>query len=282
MELKIAKEKLLLINSVLSFEDAEVKAKSKKMDAFGTINKITGLFSKISDEDFEIDYKEQRLHPFWHIASQGKYVYDRKSNYQIDVKGEEVKTVTVEGKEYEINNKHLHLPVLEHCKQNLKQEVYIDGITGIKNPNLASYINTSPSEVTDEELNKKAKSNIVVVPPQARVSGIIREMLAQTIQGIQADTIFEEEIEITNINLYYRTIYSFQFIWKSKNKKGIIEIDGVTGTVSTGTRTFSEYIGTTIDKDFLFDIGADAAGMLIPGGSIAVKAAKMIMDKNKK
>jgi hypothetical protein len=34
-------------------------------------------------------------------------------------------------------------------------------------------------------------------------------------------------------------------------------------------------------RDVLFDIGADTAGLLIPGGSIAVKVAKAAMDKNR-
>jgi hypothetical protein len=37
-----------------------------------------------------------------------------------------------------------------------------------------------------------------------------------------------------------------------------------------------------LDRDFLFDIGADAAGMFIPGGSIAVKAAKKVIDAKKR
>jgi hypothetical protein len=34
-----------------------------------------------------------------------------------------------------------------------------------------------------------------------------------------------------------------------------------------------------VTRDALFDLGADAAGMLIPGGSIAVKVAKVALDK---
>jgi tRNA nucleotidyltransferase/poly(A) polymerase len=40
--------------------------------------------------------------------------------------------------------------------------------------------------------------------------------------------------------------------------------------MSTGNRTFNEYLGKVLDINFLFDVGADAAGILIPGGSIAV------------
>ena len=58
-----------------------------------------------------------------------------------------------------------------------------------------------------------------------------------------------------------------------------MELDGVTGAISSGSRVFTEYLGKALDQDFLFDIGADAAGMLVPGGSIAVKAARKYMSK---
>ena len=282
MDLKIATERILIIKDQFTPAEAEEKAQAKKMDAFGTLNKFTGLFSRPVENDFEIIYKEHRYQPFWHIASKAKYVYDRNSHYQYDIKGEEVKTVTVEGKDFEVANGHLHIPVLEHCKQDLLEEVLIDGVSGAKQKSLKDYTLKDAAVVDSEKLSETAGKEAVVVPPQARVSGIIREMLAQMIQGIQADKIFEENIEITCIDLYYRPVYSFQFLWKSKNKKAILEVDGVTGETSAGTRTFSEYLGKALDRDFLFDIGADAAGMFIPGGSIAVKAAKKIIDNKRK
>jgi hypothetical protein len=60
-----------------------------------------------------------------------------------------------------------------------------------------------------------------------------------------------------------------------------VEIDGVTGNVSSGSRIFREYLGKVLDTDFLFDIGADAAGIFIPGGSIAVKAARKYIATKK-
>jgi hypothetical protein len=61
----------------------------------------------------------------------------------------------------------------------------------------------------------------------------------------------------------------------------LIEVDGLTGDVTAGNRTFNEYLGKVLDLNFLFDLGADAAGLLIPGGSIAVKVAKKYIDTKK-
>jgi len=278
MDLKIATEKILIIKDQFSLSEAEVKAQSKRIDAFGTLKKFAGIFSRPKVNDFEIIYREHRYQPFWHIVSKANYVYDRNSHYQYEIKGKEVKIVTIEGKDFEVANGHLHIPVLEHCRQELNEEVLIDGISGAKNKSLIEYTKVDAKVVESDEFEKVAGADAVFVPPQARVSGIIRELLAQMIQGIQADKIFEENIEITCINLFYRPVYAFQFNWKSENKKGILEVDAVTGGTNSGTRTFSEFIGKTLDRDFLFDIGADAAGIFIPGGSIAIKAAKKIID----
>ena len=102
------------------------------------------------------------------------------------------------------------------------------------------------------------------------------------IKGIQADKIIEENVSVECVDLYYRPVYAFKFLWKPKNKEAIVEVNGLTGEVGTGVRTFSEYLGKILDQNFLFDVGADAAGMLIPGGSIAVKIAKKYIDNRKK
>jgi hypothetical protein len=110
----------------------------------------------------------------------------------------------------------------------------------------------------------------------------MRQTLSKMIMGIQADKILEENVEVTCIDLYYRPVYAFQYRWTGKNKEAIIEVDGLTGQIKSGARVFSEYLGRVLDQNFLFDLGADAAGMLIPGGSIAVKVAKHYLDSKTK
>ena len=156
-------------------------------------------------------------------------------------------------------------------------EVFIDGITAKNITSLASYTNYSHTEVKGKIENSIAK-NSLVVPPSARISAIMRDSLSKMIKGIQADVIHEEHVEVSIVELYYHPIYAYKFRWNSKAKEGIIEVDGVTGEVRSGARVFSEYLGKVLDQDFLFDIGADAAGMMVPGGSIAVKAARKYMS----
>ena len=98
---------------------------------------------------------------------------------------------------------------------------------------------------------------------------------------VQADSITEESMTIQNIDLYYRPWWAFEFHWKPKDKKGIVELDAVTGQMRPGVRR-SRIGGQDRHRDALFDIGADTVGLLVPGGSIAVKVAKLAIDQGNK
>lgn len=281
MEISVADQRILLFEDHVTPGDAKDLAWEKKMSAFGAISQMTSLFSKPKDEDFELTYSEHRYQPFWHVAAKARYVYERSAQYQVPAHGAEVRTVTFEKTDFEITNGHFHFPATEHCVQEESDEVFVEGVGGKEQPKLKEYLSRSPKEVT-KTLEKSVARDSIIVPPQSRVSAIMRDSLAKMIKGIQADTILEEHVEVTCVDLYYHPVYAFQYAWKSKNKDAIIEVDGLTGAVTSGSRVFSEYMGKVLDPNFLFDVGADAAGILIPGGSIAVKVAKKYIESKRK
>ena len=139
----------------------------------------------------------------------------------------------------------------------------------------------SPTEVAGQ-LKDEVDADAILLPPQTRVSAIMRDSLSKMITGIQADTILREEVEVSVIDLYYRPVYAFKYAWASKQKEAIIEVDGLTGEFRAGTRVFAEYLGKVLDQAFLFDIGAEAVGIFVPGGGIAIKAAKKYIDTRTK
>lgn len=281
MQINVADQRILLLTETVSHEEAQEKAWAKKTSAFDAVSQVTNFFSKPKDDDFKLIYFEHRYQPFWHVAAKSKYIYDRTANYQVPASNPEVKTLTLLNKDYDITNGHYHLSVLEHCESIQEMEVIVDGVSGKVMPELRKYLNL-PSTVVVGEIDKMVAKDSILVPPQTRVSALMRDTLSKMIVGIQADKILEENVEVTCMDLYYHPIYAFQYHWVSKNKKAIIEIDGLTGEVKSGSRTFSEYLGKVLDQNFLFDVGADAAGMFIPGGSIAVKVAKKYIDSKKK
>lgn len=280
MKIDVAKERIVLLKDHITFEEAKKLAWDKKTSAFDAFSKVASFLSRPKDDDFELTYSEHRYQPFWHVAAKARYVYDRTATYQMSVGGKEVRSVTLLDNDFEETNGHIHIPVMEHCVQDEHDEVFVDGVTGKNTPSFSEYIKKSCTEVAGK-IEKIIPKDSILVPPTIRVSALMRDSLSKMIKGIQADKILEEHVEVSAIELYYRPVYAFQFAWKSKRKDGIIEIDAVTGTLSSGDRIFREYLGKVLDQDFLFDIGADAAGMFIPGGSIAVKAARKYIGSKK-
>ncbi len=280
MQIAVADQRMLILATQLSADDAKKKAWEKKTVAFDAISQVTSLFSRPKDEDFELLYSEFRYQPFWHVLAHAKYVYDRSNTYQVATNAPEVQTVTFQKTDYEVTNGHVHIAVLEHCHEEEQYEVFVDGLTGKVLDDLKRYKSFSTIVVKGAP-EKQAPKGAIFVPPQARVSGIMREALSKMIKSIQADTILTEDVNVPSVDLYYRPVYAFQYRWKTKGKDAIVEIDGVTGEVRNGLRIFKEYFGKVVDRNFLFDIGADAAGIFIPGGSIAVKVAKRYIDSKK-
>lgn len=281
MDFTVADERALIFKDKVTQKEAEDLAWNKKIDAFGMVNKFTSFLSRPKDEDFKLTYQEHRYQPFWHIVVHAHYVYDRNVHHHWPVTGPEVKSITVDAKDYTVTDQKIAVDAIEHCEQDQHEEVLMEGLSGEKYPQLKEYLSFASQVVTDD-LTKHVQSSAIIVPPKARASVIVRESLSKAIKGIEADQIFEETVRVEHIDLYYRPVFAFQYHWESKNKDAIVEVDGLTGKISFGHKTFKEYLGKALDKNFLFDIGADMAGTLIPGGSIAVKLAKKVMDAKKK
>jgi hypothetical protein len=282
MQTTIADQRILIFKDQISLEYAKATAWSKKVDAFGNIQKLTNFLSRPKDEEFEITYSEHRYQPIWHIKGAFKYDYERKTNYDVPVGGPEVKTVMIEGKEYSAIKQKIVLEGLDHCIEEEQLEVMVDGISGVKQSALTRYLSYIASITDKAELDQLSADNIIIVPPQARVSALVNEILASAVKVIHADKVYEERIDISNVDLYYRPVYAFQIDWKTKQKQMVVEVDGLSSEVTFGNKTFQEYLGKQVDMNFLFDLGADAAGMILPGGSIAVKLAKKYIESQKK
>jgi hypothetical protein len=277
MEILIADQQIYLFSDQLTPHYAEVKAWEKKMVAFDAMSKVGNFLSHPKDNDFELVYREHRYQPFWHIRAHSRYEYDRNADYQFEAHGPEVKSITFLTGQFNAVKGRIEVAVTEHCMQEEESEIYVDGISGRAQPELVNYLTFSPGFVSGE-LKDMVDKDSILVPPQMRASAIIRDMLSKLIKGIQADKIKEETINVPSVDLYYRPVYAFQYRWKSKGKEAIVEVDALTGAVKSGNRIFREYLGKVVDQNFLFDVGADIAGLLLPGGSIAVKVVKKCID----
>ena len=61
----------------------------------------------------------------------------------------------------------------------------------------------------------------------------------------------------------------------------MIEFDALTGEISDNGRKLQNKFKGVLTRDLLFDVTADAVGVIVPGGSIAVKLVKAVIDRGK-
>lgn len=278
MEISLADERALLLKGQLSMDQAEGRAWSSRIDAFGRMAKMGSFLSKPKDDDFQLIYKEHRLEPFWHIVCRAKYVYEKHREFPLELTGGMVEKVTINGQEYVVQNGRLTLMGTEHCREEPEKETFVDAYTSQENPELQQYLTYPANEIPTSYLDELSEQGIIVVPPQARASAIVRNVLVTMMRQIQADRVIEDNLEIERVDLYYRPVFAFEYRWLSREKDAILEYDGLTGQLEAGGKTFQQYMGKLLDPEFLFDVGVDTVDLFVPGGGLAVKLAKRSID----
>ncbi|MBN8817047.1 MAG: hypothetical protein J0J06_16585 [Sphingomonas sp.] len=278
MDVELAQERMLLLADRFSMDLAEGRAWTRRTDAFGTMAKIGSFLSRPKDEDFETVYRERRLQPFYHIACTTTMTYERAKDYRVPVDSNVIQ-VEADGKTHAVDTGAFIISGTERCHDEVHRAAYYDAISGQAEPGAALYLGHSSTLIDAEILARTAADGAVVVPPQAKASMLVRDVLANSIERITADRVLEERLSIHHIDLYYRPVYAFRYRWQGK--EAVVEFDGVTGETKVGGSTFEQFLGRAVDAEFLINAGVEAAGILIPGARLAeivisksIKAAK--------
>ena len=275
MDITLGEEQIFRLLPMINMERAREKAWDKKTTVFGS--GLSGLISRPKAEEVQISYSECRYEPFWHIISQVHYEYERKRNYIVPVLAAEVQSVTIHGIDYPVmaNPRQFSIDGVEHCVEEESTEFIFDAICS-KQRDWKSYLLFDKEVAVD--LAKFAPEGSIVVQPEMHASAAVRQVLAAMLRPIQADRIHAERVDIQKVELYFRPVYAFEYKWETKGKTAVAEFDGLTGAMTTGGATLRQQVEKMITPDLIFDVGADAINLLVPGGSIAVKVAKSIVD----
>jgi hypothetical protein len=266
MEVAIAEERILVFADRVDAEVAEAKAWGKRVEAFGTLARMSGLLARPRDEEFEVVYREKRLQPFWRIASHMICKYERSKTYSINL-APEVTRVVIDGQERSVEGHKTTVSGRESCEEESRRQVLVDGLSGAEVPGLAAYLDFDAAEADAARLATLAEQNTVVVPPLVKASGLVRDAVAKAIGKIDADLILEETVELEAVDLYYRPVYAFRY--RRAGKEAVVEVDGLTGEASAAGTTFEQHLGKIMEPRFLLDIGAEAANLFIPGATVA-------------
>jgi hypothetical protein len=280
MDIQLGSERILALEVRVGEDDARQRAMDRRTSAFGS--GLSSILQRAKPDDIALTSHQLRLEPIWHVVCHARYVYERSRDYAVAASAPEVREVTILGTTYPVAEtgaaaRTFTIPALEHCRDESVYESYTNGVSGEPVAGAEALLAGAKHEVTDPAT--LAADGTAVVAPEQRASFVVRKALAEMLKPVQADRMLEESLVLENTDLYYRPIWGFEFDWAAKGKRGVVEIDGVTGEARTGGSLMPS-LTKIVSRDALFDIGADTVGMLVPGGGIAVKVARAALDKS--
>ncbi len=283
MEIFVAAEQAFQIVPQISLEIARDRVEHKKTSLVA--GAVGALFGQAKADDIRLLATENRLEPFWLAVAASRTTYDRNVNYSVAVGATDVSEVTLLGQRLSPTpqprggNAVLHIAAVEHCVQSLRTQQIYDGIGGHK-ADLARYVAAGKREIAD--LTNFADPGVLVVPPQVRASAVVRLVTAEVFRPVQnAQHVHEERVDIETVALHFRPVYALEYEWASKNKRLVVEFDAVTGDMKSGGKRWSDQIKGIVTSDLLFDVTADAMSMVLPGGGIAVRLVKAVVDRER-
>jgi hypothetical protein len=277
MEIELADQHIYVLGDRLSEDEIRQRALDKRTGAFA--GGIGGFLQRPKPDEVELIATQRRLEPFWHVAAHARYVYDRTHEYTVATSGPEVREITIHGQSHPVTpvggRASFVLATTEHCRDEFTAGLFLDGVSGSPVSDGAAVVSGPRDEVAD--LAAAGAEGVVVVPPEQRASFVVRQLLATMMKPVQADSLLEESVTLDTIDLYLRPWWAFEFHWKPKDKRGVVELDAITGQLRPG-EALMQRVSRIASKDAMFDIGADTVGLLVPGGSIAVKVARIAME----
>ena len=86
-----------------------------------------------------------------------------------------------------------------------------------------------------------------MVPPQARATAVVRQVMSEVVKPVQAQMIHEERVDVEAIDLYFRPVYAFEYEWAAKNKRVVVEYDALTGEIRAGGKRLGDQIRGMLD-----------------------------------
>lgn len=274
MEIAIAEQGAFYYDPVITAEEARGRASAHKTSAFGTLSR---LFSRPKEGDIAISDLGLWYVPLWHAKAHLHFLYDRRESYRVPIKAPHVASVTIGPNDYAVAAGSIELPVIERCERDEQKELWIDGLSD-------QPVNAQPyqkSNATPVNLDEFAPEGAKIVTPTVRASAVIRALLGDDLRPADADAIKEELVNVECIDLYLRPTFNFKCVWAEKNKTADLALDALTGELQTRPSATMAAVGKLLKPETLFDLGAETLNVIVPGGAIVLKVAKVFADKRK-
>lgn len=269
-------EKLLVIEDVLGMEKAREMATEQKVKSFGL---LAGLLSRPKPEDIEIVYEEKRYDAFWRVLGTAKFEYKRRKAYKIPVE-HMVQDVEILGSDFHVlpHTKSIEIEGVEHCMEEYREEVIVNAETGDPDQSFSKYLSYLSQQISSTDTLTKDETPIVAL--EAKPAFLVRKVVNQLIKPIQADKILDEQIGINELALYFIPIYTFEFLWKPKDKRVTISFDGATGQLRPNANKITSRLRKSFTNDEIFEFGKEVANF-VPGGGLAMMVGRKAIELTK-
>jgi len=239
-------EKICVFEDVYNDVSARAQAEHEKAGAFGMLARMK-LWDRPKDADIALANTEKRYEPFWMAKASRRTLYTRRTSYHVKIEHPHVTAVELLGQKLAVDaRRELQLAAIEDCESVTALAHYVDAL-GHETPEktLVDYA----SRYAFHEITNSGEPHFIV-----------------------------PTVTAASLTLFYRPVYAFQFGWK--DKQGVIEIDGLSGRVNKEGNMLGGAVRKLGNRDALFDLGADFAGMVVPGGTIVVKLIDKLSKKH--
>lgn len=271
--LSISEKNILVFYPVINQAEALKTAEENK-------HRCLSFFSRIiyrpKDDEIILSSSSAQYLPFWQIEFNAgvDYVREKPISFDLDKTVSEIK---IGDQYFKVKNGRLNLRADERCSIKHQQTQFIDAVTG-ENA-VFSEIVSAKSKIINS-IAELVSNDFEVIPPRIRASIPVRNMIHSLMQPLKAIEILSQTLKIEKLNLCFRPVYNFEYLWKNRNQSVFFCIDGITGKISEANKV-NQPSDPRLSEASLFDIGADAIGLVVPGGDIAAKIAMAFLGKKK-
>ena len=266
-------EKICIFEDAYSEASARAQAEHVKLDAFGMLARMK-LWDRPAETDITLANTEKRYVPFWMARAHRRTRYTRKLAYAIRIEHPHVRTVELLGQTLAVDaRRELQLPAVEDCESVTALVLFVDASRrDTPEKTLAEYA----SRFSFHDLADSSQPHFIA--PAVTAASVLQQVKSRLSAPIEADAIASDEVDVESLALFYRPVYAFQFAWK--DKRGVVEIDGLSGRVNKEGDMLGGALRAIGNRDALFDLGADFAGLVVPGGTIVVKLIDKLSKKH--
>ncbi len=240
------------------------------------ISFFSRLIYRPKPEEIKLTRSEARYEPFWQMSCEARVDFVREKSVHLDL-DENVCELKIGDQYFKADHGKAFVSIDERCVIRKNHHLHIDAVNGdtIELPDIEKSRFSRLGSV--EEI---AVGDFTPIPAKVKASILVRDMIFDTMKPLKAIEIIAQSLRIDKLNLCFRPVYLYEYTWEAKNQHVVFEIDAISGQVKEG-KAFSSGESEFLSEASLFDIGADAIGLVVPGGEIAAKIARAFINKRK-